>query len=207
MFALVLADEISYDSQTKVRLKSITKVKSSDFSEITKEFQKIFRKDSDFWEDHVTKLNFLAESVKSLSAVEKAQKIIDGNSGNSLYRSKADLVPGFSEATAGSSERWDCEIFLTEGLSPAGSLKAGRHGTKYHAIMPLRGKVKNVKDSSAEQMMDNKEFFTIFKVIGLGIDVNNVTHGCTSPEEAYEKIKKHARYGKICIANDSDEDG
>lgn len=207
MFALVLADEISYDSQTKVRLKSITKVKSSDFSEITKEFQKIFRKDSDFWEDHVTKLNFLAESVKSLSAVEKAQKIIDGNSGNSLYRSKADLVPGFSEATAGSSERWDCEIFLTEGLSPAGSLKAGRHGTKYHAIMPLRGKVKNVKDSSAEQMMDNKEFFTIFKVIGLGIDVNNVTHGCTSPEEAYEKIKKHARYGKICIANDADEDG
>ena len=52
-----------------------------------------------------------------------------------------------------------------------------------------------------------QEFFTIFKVIGLGIDVNNVTHGCTSPEEAYEKIKKHARYGKICIATDADEDG
>ena len=358
MFVLILADEISYDSQTKVRLKSITKVKISDFTDIVKEFQKVFRKDPDYWETHVGKLNYLAESMKSLSAAEKAQKIIDGASGTSMYRSKADMVPGFSDATAGSGDRWDCELFLCftgdtkvrvgydieninkdiafedlvniderlftntmdlsthtivpteiliakkvtctnklvhikfksipdneereikctpdhrmlllnlqykkarnlevgdklcmgtayygvvtsidlidceepvdvyclevnhkdhnfllecdvftkncEGLSPSGSLKAGRRGTQYHAIMPLRGKVKNVKDSTADQMMDNKELFTIFKVLGLGIDANNVTHGCKTPEEAYEKIKKHARYGKICIATDADEDG
>lgn len=204
---IALASEVTFASQTKEKLKNFTKVKPSDFSPIIKEFQKIFKKDLEYWEEHVGKLNYLAESMKSLSAVEKAQKIIDGNSGNSMYKSKADMVQGFSDATAGANERWDCELMLTEGLSPAGSLKAGRKGTKYHAVMPLRGKVKNVKDSSAEQMMDNKEFFTIFKVIGLGIDVNNVTHGCKSPEEAYEKIKKHARYGKICIATDADEDG
>ena len=204
---IALASEVTFASQTKEKLKNFTKVKPSDFSPIIKEFQKIFKKDLEYWEEHVGKLNYLAESMKSLSAVEKAQKIIDGNSGNSMYKSKADIVQGFSDATAGANERWDCELMLTEGLSPAGSLKAGRKGTKYHAVMPLRGKVKNVKDSSAEQMMDNKEFFTIFKVIGLGIDVNNVTHGCKSPEEAYEKIKKHARYGKICIATDADEDG
>ena len=94
-----------------------------------------------------------------------------------------------------------------EGLAAGGSLKAGRKGTLRHAILPLRGKVKNVKDSTADQMMDNKELFTIFKVLGLGIDANNVTHGCKTPEEAFEKIKKHARYGKICIATDADEDG
>lgn len=202
MFVLVLADEISYDSQTKVRLKSITKVKISDFTDIVKEFQKVFRRDPEYWETHVGKLNYLAESMKSLSAVEKAQKIIDGASGSSMYRSKAEMIPGFSDATAGPSDRWDCEIFITEGLSPSGSLKAGRKGTLRHAILPLRGKVKNVKDSTAEEMMDNKELFTLFKVVGLGIDVNNVTQGCKSPEEAFEKIKKHARYGKICIATD-----
>lgn len=112
MFVLVLADEISYDSQTKVRLKSITKVKLTDFADIVKEFQKIFRKDSEYWENHVGKLNFLAESMKSLSAVEKAQKIIDSASGNSMYRSKAEMIPGFSDATAGHGNRWDCELFL-----------------------------------------------------------------------------------------------
>ena len=379
MFVLVLADEISYDSQTKVRLKSITKVKISDFTDIVKEFQKVFRRDPEYWETHVGKLNYLAESMKSLSAVEKAQKIIDGASGSSMYRSKAEMIPGFSDATAGPSDRWNCELFLCftgdtkvkvvkgnspvsiwgkasyesgwedisfdnlekefnnsedmhfyamttceindktryittrpaeilavkkikttnrlahikvikdctehiikctpdhkflvknednsfeyieaeslafgndlvgvdsfgvvvgleiincdptdvyclevnnpehnfllssgiftkncEGLSPGGALKAGRKGTMKHAVLPLRGKVKNVKDSTAEEMMDNKELFTLFKVVGLGIDVNNVTQGCKSPEEAFEKIKKHARYGKICIATDADEDG
>ena len=51
-------------------------------------------------------------------------------------------------------------------------------------------------------MMDNKELFTIFKLVGLGIDVNNVTKGCKNPEEAYEKIKKYSRYGKLVIATD-----
>ena len=199
---VALAAEVTFASQTKEKLKNFTKVKPTDFNPLVKEFQKVFRKDPEYWETHVNKLNFLAESMKSLSAAEKAQKIIDNASGSSVYRSKADMIPGFSDATAGAGDRWNCELFITEGLSPSGSLKAGRKGTQYHAIMPLRGKVKNVKDSTADQMMDNKELFTIFKVLGLGIDANNVTHGCKTPEEAFEKIKKHARYGKICIATD-----
>jgi len=207
MFVLVLADEISYDSQTKVRLKSITKVKISDFTDIVKEFQKVFRRDSEYWETHVGKLNYLAESMKSLSAVEKAQKIIDGASGSSMYRSKAEMIPGFSDATAGHGDRWDCELVLCEGQSAAGSLKSGRRSTQFHAILPLRGKVKNVSEVDANTMMENKEFYTIFRLIGLGIDENNVTHGCKTIEEAMEKIKKHARYGKIILNFDEDSDG
>lgn len=207
MFVLVLADEISYDSQTKVRLKSITKVKISDFTDIVKEFQKVFRRDPEYWETHVGKLNYLAESMKSLSAVEKAQKIIDGASGSSMYRSKAEMIPGFSDATAGHGDRWDCELVLCEGQSAAGSLKSGRRSTQFHAILPLRGKVKNVSEVDANTMMENKEFYTIFRLIGLGIDENNVTHGCKTVGEAMEKIKKHARYGKIILNFDEDSDG
>ena len=207
MCVICLAAEVTFNSQTKERLKSFTKVKASDFLPLVKEFQKVFRRNLEYWQEHVDRLNYLAESMKSLSAVDKAQKIIDDAAGRGLYKAKGEMVEGFSDATAPYNERWNCEIFLTEGLSPAGSLKSARKSTKYTAIMPLRGKVKNVKDSSADQVMDNKELFTIFKLIGLGIDVNNVTSKCNNAEEAYEAIKHYSRYGKIIIATDADEDG
>ena len=89
-----------------------------------------------------------------------------------------------------------------EGLSPAGSLKGGRHDTSIHAVLPLRGKILSVEDKSMEQAMDNKEIFTIFRVIGLGMGDDNITKKANSPEEAYELIKKNSRYGKIIIAVD-----
>lgn len=207
MCVVALASEVTFASQTKEKLKSFTKVKPSDFAPLVKEFQKVFRRDSEYWETHVGKLNYLAESMKSLSAVEKAQKIIDGASGSSMYRSKAEMIPGFSDATASHDDRWDCELVLCEGQSAAGSLKSGRRSTQFHAILPLRGKVKNVSEVDANTMMENKEFYTIFRLIGLGIDENNVTHGCKTVGEAMEKIKKHARYGKIILNFDEDSDG
>ena len=92
-------------------------------------------------------------------------------------------------------------------LSPAGSLKSGRHNTQFHAVLPLRGKILSVLDKTVDQALDNKEIHTIFKVIGLGMDVNNVTKDAKSFEEAYELIKKYSRYGKIVIAVDADPDG
>ena len=202
-----MASEVTFASQTKEKLKNFVKVGMTDFAPVIKDFQKVFKKDNEYWSEYVDKLNFLADSMKSLSASDKAQKIIEDAAGRGLYKAKGEMIDGFSDATAGPGDRWNCEVFLTEGLSPSGSLKAARKSTKYIAVIPLRGKVKNVKDSSADQMMDNKELFTIFKMVGLGIDINNVTKGCQSPEEAYEQIKKYARYGKIIIATDADEDG
>lgn len=422
MKVILLAEDLMYDTQTKSRLKSITKVKQSDFSEITKEFQKIFRKNDDYWRAHVEKLNALAESYKSIGAVEKAQKMIDASRGNSSYRMKGqNYVEGFSDAT--SSNRWDCELFLCfsgdtevylernerikfidlvrriengdelytyscdpsgeikktkiiaakeidkvntlckiileggdsfkctpdhkimmndgiykeakdlkigdlpmpfygenldlgidvmrgscyeilntlrknslkinrenynneiikfmskptddeemsrvkidifgydsaktrckdifkmfetkkvigveiietedepvyclevdspehnfplatgifvkncEGLSAGGSLKSGRKSTLYHAVLPLRGKILNVKDATVDEALANKEIFTMLSTIGLGIDINFVGSKCSTPEETYEEIKKHARYNKIVISTDSDSDG
>ena len=203
---VALASEVTFASQTKEKLKAFTKVKPSDFAPLQKEFIKLFRKNPDYWQEHVRKLDFLAESMKSLGASEKAQKIIDDASGRNLYRSKSDMV-GLADATASPNDRWNCELFICEGLSTLGALSTARKSTKYHAVLPLRGKVLNVKDSTADQVMNNKEFFTIFKVIGLGIDVNNVTKNANTPEEAYNLIQKYTRYGKIIIATDADQDG
>lgn len=202
---IILANECQFNSQTKENLKQLTKVKSSDFEEVIKDFQRIFKKNEDYWSSHVNKLNFLAESMKSLNAIDKAQKIMDEASGRGIYKLKGSMVNGFVDAT--SSDRWKCNLFLCEGISAAGSLRSGRRDTLFNAVLPLRGKVKNVKDSTADQAMDNQELFTIFRMIGLGIDVNNVTKDATSPEEAYSLIQKYSRYGKIIIATDADEDG
>ena len=199
---VLLASETIFNSQIKEKLKSITKVKPSDFNPVIKEFQKIFRKNPDYWEDYVKRLNFYADSMRHLGAAEKAQKIMDDAAGRGIYKGKSEMVDGFSDATAGPGDRWDCEIYVSEGISPAGALKAARKSTKYIAVLPLRGKVKNVVNDNANQMMDNKELFTLFKALGVGIDVNNVTSNCQTPEEAYEVIKQKSRFGKLIIATD-----
>lgn len=200
---LLLASEVLYDSQTKTRLRSISKVKPEDLElDLVKEFSKIFRKNDEEWQLHVDRLNMLADSMRNISAVEKAGKIIEEAAGRNMYKNKADMVEGFADATAGPSERWECSIYLTEGLSAGGSLKLARKSPKYDAVLPVFGRVKNVKDSSTDDAMSNKEIYTIFRAIGLGIDINNVTTGSKTPEEAYERIKKFSRYGKIVIATD-----
>lgn len=202
MFVLVLATEPVYDSQTKTRLKGLAKVKPSDFRPLVKDIIKAFRKDEEYWENHVAKLDALADSMRSIGAIEKAQKIIDGNSGNNIYRGKKDYSEGFTDAT--SNDRWKCECFLAEGLSAGSGLKSGRRSSDYQAVTALRGKIANVSKLDLDKALENKEIYTILKTIGLGIDANNVTSGCITKEDAYEKIKKYSRYGKICIATDAD---
>lgn len=206
MVIIVLANEVQYNSQTKENLKQITKVKSSDFDEILKDFQRIFKKNEDYWGPHVDKLYQLAESMKSITAIDKAQKMIDSATGNSFYRNKTNLVEGFADATY--KDRWECELFLTEGLSPAGSLKSGRRpyngkGLK-EAILPLKGKILNVSDKSIDQALANKEISTIFNALGVGIQEKNVTSGCKTKEEALAQLKKYSHFGKVCIACDAD---
>lgn len=206
---LLLAGEVLYDSQTKTRLRSISKVKIEDLkTNIIKEFIKIFHKYSDEWGSHVNRLNLLADSMRSISAVEKAQRMIEGNSGSSFYKNKSGLVDGFADATA--KNRWDCELFLCEGLSPAGSLKSGRrpvNGEMRIAVCPLKGKILNVSDASIDKALDNKEINTIFTLLGVGIQENNVTSGCKTLQEAKEALMRYSRYGKICISCDADSDG
>ena len=200
MVIIVLANEVQYNSQTKENLKQITKVKSSDFDDILKDFQKVFKKNEDYWLPHVEKLNLLAESIKSITAVDKAQKMIDSASGNSVYRNKAKFIDSFVDATG--TDRWNCELFICEGKSPWGSLRAGRKDTKHIGLLALRGKVLNTTDKTVDQMLENAELNSIFMAIGLGLDCNNVISKAKTPEEAYNIIKNKTRYGKIIISTD-----
>jgi DNA gyrase subunit B len=167
----------------------------------------VFRSDPDYWGQHVEKLNYLAESMKSLSAVEKAEKLKSGTTAAAGYKLRSELQGKFVDAIAGQSERYMCELFIVEGNSAGGSLTDGRKGPKYHAVLPLRGRVVNTEGMDEDKMLDNKEMYTLFKAIGLGLDINNVMSSATTQEEAMELLRKNARYGKIIISTDADADG
>jgi hypothetical protein len=202
MCVVILATEVVFDSQTKTRLKSISKVKASDFGAIIKELQKIFRMYPEYWGQHVDRLNFLSDSMRSLSAAEKAEKLISGTGTSASYKLKSELQGKFVDATAGQNERFDCELFVVEGDSAGGSLVSGRKGPKYHAVLPLRGRVVNTDGMNEDKMLENKEMYTLFRAAGLGLDVSNVMSMATTPEEAIELLRNNARYGKIIISTD-----
>jgi len=204
---VILAADCNFSGQIKDNLKSFTRVKIDDFTPVVKEIEKIFKKDEDYWRDHINKLNQLWDARRDIGAIEKAQKMIDNSTGVNMYRNKASYVKGFVDATAGQKDRWNCELFIVEGLSAGQSLISGRPDTKNFAILPLRGKILNVSSKTSDQALDSQTIYSMYNCIGLGIDQNNVLQDCTTYEEAMQVLQQKSRYGKIIISVDNDPDG
>jgi DNA gyrase subunit B len=83
-------------------------------------------------------------------------------------------------------------LFLVEGDSAGGSCKQGRD-SRYHAILPLRGKIPNVEKMNINEILKNREIASIVAAVGTGVgadcDVSQI------------------RYGRISVLVDADVDG
>ena len=122
---------------------------------------------------------------------------------NTSKRSSSGLidVPKLEDAhQAGSTKHaLNCTLILTEGDSAKALAVAGLEvvGRDTYGVLPLRGKILNVKQATTEQLRKNEELSNICKAIGLKFS------------ETYESglAGKGLRYGKVLLMCDQDHDG
>lgn len=91
-----------------------------------------------------------------------------------------------------STKREQCELFIVEGKSAAGSAKDGRE-SEFQAILPIRGKIINAEKNDIGNLLKNTEIQSL--ILAIGTDI----------KERFDIERR--RYDKIIIMADADDDG
>ncbi|MDA7564131.1 type IIA DNA topoisomerase subunit B [Pelagibacteraceae bacterium] len=130
-------------------------------------------------------LNVLEEKIREKNIYDLNQNV----ERQSAFR-KIRLPGKLSDCTSDKTE--GTELFIVEGDSAGGSAKQARDRMT-QAILPLRGKILNVKNSNAAKILANNEINNLLQALGCGRG------------KSYNQ--KDLRYEKIIIMTDADVDG
>ena len=170
----------NFDSQSKTRLTN---------SEIRNPIFHSFA--SVDWVKELAKNKELVEAIYELCAFRTGKQDKSQVDANAKALKKAKIA---KLVDANSRFRDQCVLFLAEGDSAAGGMMSVRD-PNYHAMLPLRGKVRNVLEVSAKDVIGEKE--SVIKDICAAI-------GLTPGKPA---DRKSLRYSKVYLMADADEDG
>lgn len=132
------------------------------------------------------------KALLSRAAREKAKKAKE--TVRKQDAKKRTVLPG-TLADASSKNRKECEVFIVEGKSAAGSTKEARNRLT-QAVFPVRGKILNVLKVDLHKAMGNAEISGMIDAFGLEVKDGKVIVN-----------EDKLRYGKIIITADADVDG
>ena len=146
------------------------------------------------------------EYINKILKTDLATRIFDAadeNDAKALQRSDGSRksriteYPKLEDANkAGTKDGYKCTLILTEGDSALSLAVQGLSvvGRDYYGCYPLRGKMLNVREASADQILKNAEIQAVKKIMGL------------QHRKKYEDTKS-LRYGHLMIMTDQDHDG
>jgi DNA topoisomerase-2 len=177
IFVNCLVENPNFSSQTKEVMTSKVSCKLSE----------------DYLKKLVTKLN-IVETVMAQQAVKDTK---EATKTDGKKQSKITGIPKLDDAVlAGTTKSHECTLILTEGDSAKAMALSGlsQDQRKFFGVFPLKGKLLNVKDTSAKKVEMTEEIANLKKIIGL------------ESGKKYTDVKS-LRYGKIMIMTDQDYDG
>ncbi|CAK9000771.1 DNA topoisomerase 2 (DNA topoisomerase II) [Durusdinium trenchii] len=140
----------------------------------------------------------LIESLKEWStAMGKSELARHLNKSDLGLQKRLFGIPKLEDANkAGTKDSQDCTLIITEGDSAKALAVAGLQvvGRDHYGVFPLRGKLRNVRELTVKQMMDNKEIEALMKIMAF------------DASKQYDDTKG-LRYGSLMIMTDQDFDG
>ena len=146
--------------------------------------------------------NFIKNALKTgisdeLTALSKFKEMKELKKTDGARKSKITGIPKLDDANkAGTAQSSKCTLIVTEGDSAKTLAVAGLSvvGRDHFGVFPLRGKCKNVRDTSVAQLTSNQEFNDLKKILGL------------QQGKEYTSVSE-LRYGRLMIMTDADNDG
>ena len=183
------APNVKYDAQIKSRITSID----------MKPFNSIISANIQTWLSiNEKEIKEIADkTINAKKARDAAKKARESIRAKEKKRKEKVLKFDTKLADCNSKDRTKCEVYITEGDSASGNLKTARNN-KFQAIMPIRGKILNVRKATLEKIQKNQEIMTMIDAFGLTVDMKTM-------KLTYDPAD--LRYDKIIIMSDADVDG
>jgi DNA gyrase/topoisomerase IV subunit B len=188
---IAMSKSVDFSSQTKENCVKLDGLRSSEcIDQLTKEFIKVFKANPEYFDDHINRLTEYANSLVKLSTISKIKSMVVIDEDGSDTRLRSKLPSSVDDAT--SLNRKECELYICEGKSAAGTIVKVRNPST-QAVMGLRGVPLNTVGRDLDDIIENEEMCSIISSLGMGVN------------EFYSM--KNPRYGKVIIAADADPDG
>lgn len=187
--------EKAFASQTKDKLITGTGTTRNYFKELVEKLavainEQVFEKNVGITKALVQRIADYRKERENRKELKGLSQYITINQSEGSIVRRCSVYEKLTECS--SKNRNECELIMTEGDSASGGLIRTRD-KKTVAVLPLKGKIKNVVGCSITDILKNKEIAGIVSSVGAGIfDKCNVDK---------------RRYNDIVYAGDADEDG